>query len=116
MSGKGWIGVDLDGTLAKFQVWQGELHIGEPVPAMVERVKFWIRQGYTVKIFTARVSPRYTHGADVSHIEKAIADWTLKHIGVALPATCIKCYSMIQYWDDRAVRVLENTGNPCCIE
>ncbi len=26
----GWIGVDLDGTLAKFDEWDGD--IGEPVP------------------------------------------------------------------------------------
>jgi hypothetical protein len=28
--------------------------------------------------------------------------------------TCMKDYGMIQLWDDRAVRVVENTGQPCC--
>lgn len=116
MSRKGWIGVDLDGTVARYDGWLGPLHIGEPILPMVERIQAWLASGYCVKIFTARVSPRYTQGVDVSDIEQAIAAWTLLHVGVALPATCIKDYDMVQYWDDRAVRVLENTGNPCCIE
>lgn len=35
---KGWIGVDLDGTLAHYEGWKGVEHIGEPIPAMVERI------------------------------------------------------------------------------
>jgi len=34
-----WIGVDLDGTLAKYGEWRGVEHIGEPIPPMVDRVK-----------------------------------------------------------------------------
>ena len=33
----GWIGVDLDGTLATYEEWRGLEHIGDPVPAMKER-------------------------------------------------------------------------------
>lgn len=33
----GWIGVDLDGTLAKYDQWRGVQHIGDPVPLMVDR-------------------------------------------------------------------------------
>jgi len=56
MSSKtGWIGVDLDGTLAKYDKWIGVHHIGDPIPLMVDRVKEWLRQGITVKVFTARV-------------------------------------------------------------
>jgi len=49
-----WIGVDLDGTLAVAEAWQGFEHIGKPVPTMVKRVKIWIEMGYRVKIVTAR--------------------------------------------------------------
>ena len=49
-----WIGVDLDGTLAEADAWQGFEHIGKPVPNMVKRVKIWIEMGYRVKIVTAR--------------------------------------------------------------
>jgi len=52
----GWIGVDLDGTLAYYDEWRGLYHIGEPIPAMVDRVKRWLAEGRDVRIFTARVS------------------------------------------------------------
>ena len=41
----GWIGVDLDGTLAHYEGWKGIEHIGAPVPAMLERVKNWLAEG-----------------------------------------------------------------------
>lgn len=34
----GWIGVDLDATLAHYDRWTGGA-IGEPIPTMVARVK-----------------------------------------------------------------------------
>ena len=39
MSGRGWIGVDLDGTLAHYGQCGGLQHIGRPVPKMVNRVR-----------------------------------------------------------------------------
>ena len=45
MSRGGWIGVDLDATFAVYNGWQGELHIGAPIPAMVERVKQGLADG-----------------------------------------------------------------------
>ena len=53
----GWIGVDLDGTLARYDGWKGPEHIGEPLMPMVERVKAWLAEGREVRIMTARVSP-----------------------------------------------------------
>ena len=53
MSGKGWIGVDLDGTLAFYQGWN-EGKIGDPVPVMLARVKGWLAEGVEVRIVTAR--------------------------------------------------------------
>jgi len=50
----GWIGVDLDGTLATYGGWKGPDDIGAPVPAMMKRVKRWIGEGREVRIFTAR--------------------------------------------------------------
>lgn len=47
MSNNGWIGVDLDGTLAYYDGWIGAGHIGEPVPAMLERVKQLAGSGRT---------------------------------------------------------------------
>ncbi len=52
----GWLGVDLDGTLAEYDKFRGHEHIGAPIPAMVERVKALIASGFEVRIFTARVA------------------------------------------------------------
>ena len=118
----GWIGVDLDGTLAEYDGWKGPDHIGTPVPAMVERVKAWLAEGKRVKIFTARCWPIGTTSAltptdeareRVEEANRAIAtiqEWSKKHIGKVLPITCIKDYGMVELWDDRAVQVVKNTG------
>jgi len=101
----GWIGVDLDGTIAMYGGWQGADHIGEPIPPMVERVKDWLARGIEVKIFTARVA----FDEDGS-VRKSIEMWCEKHIGATLPVTCSKDYGMVELWDDRCVQVIPNTG------
>lgn len=122
----GWIGVDLDGTLAEYGGWKGPEHIGAPVPAMVERVKAWLAEGREVRIFTARVdggtvalSMGNADGEQVRNVELVrgyIHAWCLEHIGTILPVTNVKDYGMIELWDDRAIRVRINTGEPCCID
>lgn len=102
----GWIGVDLDGTLAKYDGWQGELNIGEPIPNMVNRVKDWLEKGREIRIFTARAYNLTIEG------QKAIEDWCLVNLGQVLPITNIKDYGMVELWDDRVVQVIPNTGNP----
>lgn len=101
---RGWIGVDLDGTLAEYHGWVSPEHIGEPIPKMVERIKEWLSEGIMIKIMTARA---FRGDPDeISHIQ----DWVEKHVGHRLEVTCVKDYGMMQLWDDRAVRVKENTG------
>ena len=111
----GWIGVDLDGTLAKYDEWRGELHIGEPITNMVYRVRNWLARGREVRIFTARVTEGLTNldGSphDVSKVREAIEAWCETHIGQKLRVTNVKDYAMIELWDDRAVQVIPNTGN-----
>lgn len=102
----GWIGVDLDGTLAHYDGWKGGDHVGEPIGAMLFRVKKWLADGREVRIFTARACVP----EQVPHIEA----WCLKHVGQVLPVTNIKDFAMIELWDDRAVRVMPNGGDPCC--
>lgn len=107
----GWIGVDLDGTLAYYDHWRGVEHIGEPIPAMVERVKAWIAKGIEVRIMTARVFQELISGELIAGInERTVMDWCEKHIGQRLTVTCCKDYSMVELWDDRAVQVTMNTG------
>jgi len=107
--GKGWIGVDLDGTLAHYDGWKGEEHIGKPIPAMVDRVKQWLNEGKDVRILTARVAHQRGTGSRRRSIT-AIYNWLEEHIGQKLQLTNSKDHDMIELWDDRAVQVKPNTG------
>lgn len=108
-----WIGVDLDCTLAIYDKWRGENHIGEPIPAMVERVKQWRAQGQEVRIFTARVAGHgmcdITTGGTIDAITP-IQEWCQKHLGEVLPITNVKDFGMMELYDDRCVQVEANTG------
>ena len=125
----GWIGVDLDGTLAQYDEWVHHTHIGEPIAKMVMRIKSWREIGQEVRIFTARIHPLNTcvvypaantefpaelfgDEAALEALEalEAIQAWSLLHLGEVLPVTNVKDYSMIEFWGDRAVRVEKNTG------
>jgi hypothetical protein len=109
VSARGWIGVDLDGTLAHYDGWRGPEHIGEPVPTMVDRVRAWLEEGRDVRIFTARVGPQPST-VDVDGVHQAIRRWCLAVFGRALPVTATKDFSMVELWDDRCVQVVPNTG------
>jgi hypothetical protein len=104
----GWIGVDFDRTLAHYTDWKGENHLGEPIMPMVERIKRWLANGIEVRIFTARWS-------DVENrlkLAKAMHEWLAKVDIPPLKVTNEKDYGCIQIWDDIAVGVVANTGQP----
>ena len=102
-----WIGVDLDGTLACYEEWEGYDIIGEPIGPMVRRVKEWLSEGIEVRIFTARVGG----SKETSRIaRKAIQQWCIMHIGAKLQVTATKDMAMYELWDDRVVQVERNTG------
>lgn len=105
----GWIGVDLDGTLAEYKGWNGG-EIGRPVPAMLARVRDWLDAGKSVRIFTARVSHVNNSPQEVYRQIQMIDQWCLVNIGKCLPITCEKDYMMIELWDDRCHPVETNTG------
>ena len=119
--GTGWIGVDLDGTLAYYDGWKGAGHIGAPIPKMVDRVLEWMQRGPEVRIMTARVAPSKS---DAVECREAIEKWLRKHVYSKLPAsftdapvpfpylkiTHEKDHRMIELWDDRCVQVIPNTG------
>lgn len=102
-----WIGVDLDCCLAKAVGWRGYDYIGDPIPAMLKRVKRWLKQGRKVKIFTARVEAG-------PQAVKTIHAWCKKHGLGRLEVTNVKDSGLVELWDDLAVRVGENTGKTCC--
>jgi hypothetical protein len=109
-----WIGVDLDGTLARYDTWKHILNIGEPIWPMVERVKQWLSEGKCIKIMTARITPPYygAPGITTDMIVSAIQDWTEAWIGQRLEVTATKDLHMIELWDDRCVQVEPNIGEP----
>ena len=104
----GWVGVDLDGTLAEYHGWMGVTHIGPPVPRMLHKVKTLLAQGVDVRVFTARVCSRGEGEAEAAIA--AIQAWCLEHVGRALLVTNVKDYGLIEYYDDRAIQVERNTG------
>ena len=109
----GWIGVDLDGTLAEYHKDPkgGPIDlssIGKPIPLMVGRVKAWLAEGKDVRIMTARLTGE-TY-AERMRGRLAVRAWCRQHIGQDLPITDRKDYQMIELWDNRAVSVESNTG------
>lgn len=109
----GWIGVDLDGTLATYDKWEGCHIVGQPIWPMVRRVKEWIAAGFNVRILTARVSTPENNAKrqkEAAMAMIAIQQWCELYLGKAIPVTCRKDYAMIELWDDRAVQVEKNTG------
>jgi hypothetical protein len=102
--GSPWIGVDLDGTLARDLGSARGDQIGSPIEPMLMRVKRWIAEGHTVKIFTARASsPRQV---------AAIKEWLVSCGLPELEVTNVKDLHMIELWDDRCVQVTTNLGEP----
>lgn len=99
---EGWIGIDLDGTLAHYDKWRGIEHIGVPIPKMVEVVRNCLAGDMTIKIFTARANEK---GA-ISHIHK----WLKKHGLPEFEVTATKDFDMIGLYDDRCITVETNTG------
>jgi|GEM_PF-65878 len=104
-----WIGVDLDGTLARYDGWEGDLHIGDPIPSMVSRVKAWIAEGETVKIFTARIA---VPEPKCSMVIEAIKNWLEIQGLPRLDVTNVKDLGMKELWDDKSVQIVKNTGEP----
>lgn len=136
----GWIGVDLDGTLA----WHGDnfsiLKIGVPIREMVNHIAGLLAAGNDVRIFTARVARisneralealrPLTQGechavsmklADLMEWNAAlffevyqrriIEEWCVEHLGRKLLITAEKDFDTIRIYDDRAVQVVTNTG------
>jgi len=123
-----WIGIDLDGTLARYPP-EGDACIGTPVTEMIARVVKWRQAGWTVKIVTARIAPPIGHSekltliADITkwwqealiHYLQSNAAETLNGAEAAkliqpLPVTHCKDLGLLVLYDDRCVQVEENTG------
>jgi hypothetical protein len=108
---RGWVGCDLDRTLAHYDRWRSVEHVGAPLGPMVERVRQVLAAGqYEVRVMTARVSP-ISHPPDsVRDARHHIELWCREQFGTRLEVTCEKDADMVELWDDRAVGVEPNVG------
>lgn len=103
----GWVGVDLDGTLARYYDWEsGVKFIGDPVPEIEKIVRGLVANGVRIKIFTARVGK----GNDIEVQTKLIHAWLREWDFPIFEITCAKDYEMITCIDDRCIAVETNTG------
>lgn len=101
----GWIGFDLDGTLAHHVRGNRDMmFIGTPISKTVDMVKRFLERGWEVKIVTARA----TNATEQQR--QLMANWCQKHIGRVLPIVSCKDEKMMVLFDDRACSVESNTG------
>lgn len=125
----GWIGVDLDGTMFTYDTWVGWNVFGSPIKPMIDRVKAWLAANVEVRIVTARVGlPVEYNGRVIPNgfarsicrvtgerfsdrmMVRAIQDLLERNDLPRLPVQCYKDVNMIEFWDDRAIQVIPNTG------
>jgi hydroxymethylpyrimidine pyrophosphatase-like HAD family hydrolase len=99
------IAVDLDGTLAEYHGWKGVTHIGKAVPSIVSALKQAQELGAEIWIFTARVSDD-----ESSQASFYINDWLKQHGIEVAGITATKHKFFTEFWDDRAIQVVRNTG------
>lgn len=97
------IAVDLDGTLAHYEEFDPR-YIGDPVPEMLARVKQWLKDGFRIVIFTARVADGKEETLSL------IQNWIVEHIGEPLDITCRKTPDLEFLVDDKAIPIVKNTG------
>lgn len=96
------IAVDLDGTLAQSR---SDGLIGDPVKPMADLVKKWHSKGIKVVIFTSRL--------DRSDGYSSIRYWLRVNGLPELEITNKKTGDIEEFWDNRAIRVEDSTGNIC---
>lgn len=123
----GWIGFDLDGTLAEWGPGTSNpedvMIIGAPIPAMIDRLKAHLEAGEEVRIFTARVGPaadeecwtnshyRCPRLWDWQEYQTTLINaWMLEHVGQTLVITATKDFHMLLLYDDRCKQVIPNQG------
>lgn len=112
---KGWVGVDLDGTLAHYEGWNDGA-IGDPILCTLEKVRWLVERGWDIRIVTARAAKKSATPGVIPELDSdavaKIQDWCEKHVGKRLPVQFWKDFQMIELWDDRALQFIPNTGIP----
>jgi hydroxymethylpyrimidine pyrophosphatase-like HAD family hydrolase len=102
------IALDFDGTIAEYESWEKQGHkVGKPIKPMVDNVKRWLKKGYKVSIFTARLS----HSRVESEQAIRLIEQFLEENGLPiLQITCMKMYYFTHFIDDKAYHAELNQG------
>ena len=103
----GWIGFDVDKTLAEALGNYIPGEIGAPIEEMVDRLLNLLYQGTEIRIFTARV---HSGNPDREVERQAISDWCSDNIGFRFPITAEKDSDLLYFFDDKGRQVVPNTG------
>ena len=99
-----WVGVDLDGTLARQTGDKPSDGIGPPLQPLVNQIREMLRDGRDVRIMTDRVSK------DSGKARRDVKKWCEEHLGESVPITNRKDADMDVLIDDAAVPVDTNSG------
>ena len=102
------IAIDLDGTLATYEKGLYP-EIGELIEETANLVREGIENGHTFVIFTARLNGSVSRTA----MKARIQTWLQRHGLPRLEVTDVKKSGFDQIWDDRAIRLVHNTGYMC---
>lgn len=104
--------IDLDGTLAEYDHWRGEDHIGEPIEGAKEFVLQLKADGYQVMIWSTRLGGfnvlKDKSPEDVERNAAIVQGWCMKH-GIAIDGMLEgkpMCFATI---DDRAIRPIDQS-------
>lgn len=108
--------VELDGTLATYEHWHGDFHIGEPRPGAADFMRELVQREFHVVVFTTRTKcddPGLNRPNDWTPDQAAsfIRGWLSQHnipfgdvyVGQGKPIATA-------YVDDRAVSIRTNPG------
>jgi hypothetical protein len=106
-----FIGVDFDGVLVEYHGFQGDGVFGDPIQPMVEKVRSLLREGKDVRIFTSRMCPTQPKGT-LEKNRQEIQRFCQFHFGQQLWLTALKEPAMKEFYDDRAIQMITNTGRP----
>jgi hypothetical protein len=84
------------------------MHVGEPNPVVLARVKQRIADGDVVILFTSRLADptRPDHAAVLA----VLHHWCETHVGERLFCTATKFPYLSEIWDWRSVHVPKNAG------
>ena len=100
------IAVDLDGTLAHYDGWKGIGHIGCVIPEVANAMERAQDEGAEVHLFTARVSDP----EDAAEAHAVISKWAAANHFNFASITAVKHKFFTEFWDDRAIQVIKNSG------